>query len=117
MSPLELTPEQIEHYKTQGYLVLRVADHGLVDPDKLKAWTDEVRNWPRVNGKWMPYDEVNESGEKQLMRTENFVDYHEQFKELLCGDDLPAILQQVSGDVRIVGHPSEALGMTDRNSV
>jgi 2-aminoethylphosphonate dioxygenase len=99
MAPLQLTSVQVQQYKTQGYLKLRVSEHKLIDPAALKGWSEEVRNWPRVRGKWMPYDEINENGERQLMRTENFVDYHDQFKALLCGDDLPGILKQVAGDV------------------
>lgn len=100
---LTLTSEQLEFYRTQGYLVLRVDEHKLVDPVTLKAWTDDVANWPRVKGKWMPYDEVNASGEKQLMRTENFADYHDEFRQLLFGEDLAHVLKQLSGDVSFAG--------------
>lgn len=100
MAPLQLSPQQVEHYKTEGYLVLRASEHDLVDPASIQSWSDEVRNWPLAKGKWMPYNEINESGQRQLMRTENFVDYHEHFKALLCGDDLLGILKQVSGEVR-----------------
>lgn len=94
-----LSPSQIEEYRTQGYLVLRVHEHDLVNPKDLQGWTNEVANWPRVKGKWMPYDEINASGEKQLMRTEKFADYHEQFGKLLFGEGIADILKQLSGDV------------------
>ena len=98
MASTQLTTEQIEHFDDQGYLILRAHEHKLVDPQALQRWTDEVRNLPRVHGKWMPYDEVLPSGERQLMRTENFADYHEGFTKLLHGDDLRAILKQVTRD-------------------
>jgi hypothetical protein len=95
-----LNTSQIQHYKDQGYLVLRANEHNLVDPIELQRWTHEVANWPRAKGKWMPYDEINSSGEKQLMRTEKFADYHEHFGKLLFGEPIAKILQQLSGDVR-----------------
>lgn len=101
MAPLQLSPQQVENYKTDGYLLLRCHEHGLVDPTDLRAWTEEVKAWPKVSGKWMPYEEVNTSGEKQLMRTENFVDYQPGFSRLLLGEDLRGVLAQVSGDVGI----------------
>jgi 2-aminoethylphosphonate dioxygenase len=94
-----LTPEQIARYHEEGYLVLRANEHGLATPEALKSWTDEIAAWPRVRGKWMPYDETTASGEMQLMRTENFADYHEGFGELLLGPDLQGILGQLTGDV------------------
>jgi hypothetical protein len=71
----------------------------LVSPRDLQAWTGEVRDWPREKDKWMPYDEINAKGERQLMRTENFVDYHDRFRGLLYGEPIGEILKQLSGDV------------------
>ncbi|CAK4030910.1 Hypothetical predicted protein [Lecanosticta acicola] len=88
MPGLVLTEEQIAHFDREGYLVLRVHEHGLIDPATIKQW----------NGKWMPYDEITESGERQLMRTENFVDFHEGFSSLLHGPCLNNILKQVTRD-------------------
>jgi hypothetical protein len=95
-----VTPEQVASYNENGYLILRVGEHQLVDPTALQQWTEEVKAWPREKGKWMPYDEININGERQLMRTENFVDYHPDFRRLVCGEGLGQILKAVSGDVR-----------------
>lgn len=97
MAPLQLTPSQITHFNTQGYLVLRAREHHLIAPDTLQTWTQEIRNLPREKGKWMPYDEITATGERQLMRTENFADYHAGFNTLLHGEDLRGILAQVAG--------------------
>ena len=97
MSPL--TPKQVSSYQEIGYLLLRVDEHRLVDPASLKRWTEEVKAWPRVKGKWMPYDEININGERQLMRTEKFIDYHPEFKSLVCGEQLAEILKVLSGNV------------------
>jgi hypothetical protein len=99
MTPL--TSEQVASYHENGYLLLRASEHQLVDPTALLQWTKEVQAWPRVKGKWMPYDEININGERQLMRTEKFIDYHPEFKSLVCGEKLAEILKAVSGDVSI----------------
>src|SRR3979411_2164229 len=96
---VSLTPEQIASYHEKGYLLLRVHEHRLIEPVALKQWTEEVKSWPREKGKWMPYDEININGERQLMRTENFVDYHRGFQQLVCGEALGQILKALSGDV------------------
>jgi len=98
MAPVTLTQEQIAHFDQQGFLILRVDEHKLVEPKEVQLWTSEVRNLPRENGKWMPYDEVTASGDRQLMRTENFADYHPGFSQLLHGDGLRSILKQVTRD-------------------
>jgi len=98
MAPLQLTPEQVAHFDSQGYIVLRADEHNLVDPSELQKWTSEVRDLPREKGKWMPYDEITATGERQIMRTENFVDYHQGFSALLNGPDLAGILKQVTCD-------------------
>lgn len=102
-----LTPEQVAFYHQNGYLLLRVAEHQLVDPTSLEEWTREIQAWPRVKGKWMPYDEINVNGERQLMRTERFVDFHPQYESLVCGEKLGQILKAVSGDVCFPESPME----------
>lgn len=98
MGPLQLAPTQLSHFETEGYLILRASEHNLVSPSELQRWATEVQNLPRENGKWMPYDEITPSGERQLMRTENFADYHDDFADLLHGQNLRGILGQLAGD-------------------
>ena len=102
MARIQLTPAQIEHFDTQGYIVLRASEHKLVNPADLQQWTCEVKNLPREKGKWMPYFEVTADGTRQLMRTEKFVDYHDQFRDLVCGDGLGGILAQLAGQVSLL---------------
>jgi 2-aminoethylphosphonate dioxygenase len=98
--PFQLTEEQIASYNEQGYLILRAQEHGLIEnPADLKVWSEQVKSWPRVKGMWMPYDEKSSKGERILMRTENFVDYHPEFTKLLHGDGLREILGKLNGDV------------------
>jgi hypothetical protein len=95
-----LTTFQVQAFREQGFLVLRANEHSLVDATDLQNWTNEVADWPRLKGKWMPYDEVTASGQKLLMRTEKFADYHTQFGELLFGSAIADVLKQLSGEVR-----------------
>ncbi len=53
----------------------------------------------------MPYEEVNFRGERQLMRTEHFVDDHCGFQDLLCGSEMAGILKQISNDVDTASTP------------
>ncbi|KAI1827388.1 PhyH-domain-containing protein [Xylaria intraflava] len=96
MTSYKLSDAQVEQYHRDGFLLVPVTEHRLVDAEDLRAWTDEVHSWPREVGKWMPYDEINVRGERQLMRTECFVDYHAQFDALLRGDALRGILAQLN---------------------
>ncbi|KAK5111651.1 hypothetical protein LTR62_004756 [Meristemomyces frigidus] len=98
MGSVTLTTEQVQRFDEQGFLILLATEHNLVDPDTLQQWAQQVRDLPRENGKWMPYDEVTPSGEKQIMRTENFADFHHGFSELLYGESLASLLKQVTRD-------------------
>jgi hypothetical protein len=93
------SPAQIEQFNRDGYLYVPASEHGLVDPQAVQEWAKQVREWPLEKGKWMAYHEVNVDGQRQLMRTENFVDYHPDLHALLCGDHLAEILKTLSGGV------------------
>lgn len=95
-----LTEQQIAQYRDEGFLLVRASEHGLVSPEDLQRWSREVHSWPKEKGKWMPYDEINVNGERQLMRTEKFVDYHPEFNAFLQGAGLTNVLGQLSGAVR-----------------
>ena len=101
-----LTADQKQQYRDQGFLILRASEHQLLSrPSLLQEWSNEVMNWPLEKGKWMPYYEDNDRGDKQIMRTEKFMDYHDEFERLLCGDDLRGLLHQCSGEVSRVYPP------------
>lgn len=99
MTTYQLTQDQIDQFHEDGFLIVRAAEHKLVDPAELREWASEVQGWPKVKGKWMPYEEETASGEKILMRMEKYVDYHDGFYELLCGPALRSVLAQMSDDV------------------
>ncbi|KAK6538331.1 hypothetical protein TWF694_011209 [Orbilia ellipsospora] len=90
-----ISANQKEFYEEEGYLVLK--NPNLYDISELQLWTQQVLLWPKETGKWMPYYEINEQGEKQLMRTEKIVDYHDGFRGLLCGDTVLSLLKSLIG--------------------
>jgi hypothetical protein len=95
-----LTEQQAAQYHEEGFLLVRASEHGIINPEHLKTWANQVHSWPKEKGKWMPYDEINVNGERQLMRTEKFVDYHPEFDAFLRGGVLMKCLNQLSGAVR-----------------
>ena len=78
-----LSPEQIEQFHRDGFLVVR----GLYDTDEMRqisAWTDEVAGYPEEPGKTMMYFEASQrDGSRILCRIENFVPFHEGFRKLI----------------------------------
>lgn len=92
-----LSAEQLASYEQDGFLLL----HDFVPPKDLgavQAWTREVQCWPHEKGKWMHYEEVKKDGGRTLCRTENFVNYHQNFEALLRGKRTRQLLAQLSGE-------------------
>ncbi|QIX00973.1 hypothetical protein AMS68_006490 [Peltaster fructicola] len=99
---LKLSAKQIERFDVDGFLILRQEEHRLIEPSLLQAWTTEVKSLPRLCNKWMPYDELTSNGTRQIMRTENFADFHEGFASLLHGNELCGILAQVTREEMVL---------------
>ena len=96
-----LNDSQVAQYHEGGFLLVRAAEHGLVEAKDLQAWAKQVQSRPKAKGKWMPYNEINVNGERQLMRTEKFVDYHAEFDNFRRGEGLIKVLAQLSGAVSL----------------
>ena len=99
MSSYQLSHDQLEKYHKNGFLTVKAKEHNLITGSELQKWANEIYSWPKERGKWMPYNEINEKGESQLMRTECFVDYHAGLKALLCGEELGSVMRQLAGHV------------------
>uniref|UniRef100_A0A060T5H2 ARAD1C05434p n=1 Tax=Blastobotrys adeninivorans TaxID=409370 RepID=A0A060T5H2_BLAAD len=93
----KLSDEQIQFYQENGFLVVPWEQHKMFDQYDIQKWTAEMEAWPRVSGKWMHYDEINSQGERQLMRMENFTDYHPKYQEFVRGDFVGDIFRQLTG--------------------
>lgn len=87
-----LTEQQIEFWLANGYLRLEKFYPPQV-VEAMKAWAYELSEFPQSKGKWMLYYEQSLMDTcKILCRIENFLDYHEQFRNLLFDKDLIAVL-------------------------
>lgn len=94
----QITPEQKHHFDKQGYLILRDV-FGSTETSSLQQWAQEVHDLPRTaETPWMPYEEINASGNRVLCRTENYANYHTGFNGLLRGENLLGILGQLAGE-------------------
>jgi len=91
-----VSPEQQAFFEDKGYLILRdvMSKEEAID---LQRWAQEVHDLPRTaETPWMPYEEINASGQRVLCRTENYANYHEQFNNLLRGKMMLSILGQLA---------------------
>ncbi|MBT8047033.1 MAG: phytanoyl-CoA dioxygenase family protein [Xanthomonadales bacterium] len=97
-----LSPQQIEQFQRDGYLVVR----GMYSPEEIaniSAWTGEVASWPEVPGKYMMYFESSQSdGSRILCRIENFVPYHEGFSKLITARRMQQAVSELFGEVAVL---------------
>lgn len=89
--------DQIDFYHQNGYLVVKRTEHQLFTEEEIQQWCKEVEDWPLERGKWMVYEEINSKGNRQPLRVENFVNYHDKFNSLTRGEDFGSMLSQLSG--------------------
>src|SRR5580765_4240120 len=75
-----LSADQVQHFRTHGWVLTRVLDAGAVTD--LVRWVDEVAAWPDDGDGWLHYREMTDDGPK-LCRTENFVPFHRELRALL----------------------------------
>jgi ectoine hydroxylase-related dioxygenase (phytanoyl-CoA dioxygenase family) len=100
---MKLTNEQIEEFKSTGFLVIR----NLYDTEKMKQvveWTEEVTNYPEVPGSVMMYFEESklEKGKRILSRMEDIEPFHKGFSELFVRGEIQQITSQLFNDEAIL---------------
>jgi hypothetical protein len=93
----KFTDAEVAQFKRDGFFILPVEKHKLVEPNTLFDWAYEIKKWPKIPGKWMAYDETNLEGNRQMMKMEYFSHYHEGMKEFLYHGDILKLLEQLSG--------------------
>jgi hypothetical protein len=93
--PRLLSPEQLEAYDRDGFLLLKAKDVWTEAELKLiQASVNAMTEWPDAPGKYMKYYEENRfdrSAPKILCRIENFTQYNPGLDFLLTGDKLPVM--------------------------
>lgn len=95
---MAVTQEQKDFLKANGYLIVRDFLNAS-EVTNLQAWAQEVHDWkPTAESEFMPYEEVNDKGDRVLCRTENYADYHEGFNKLLRGEKLLGLLDDLAGE-------------------
>ncbi|XMA12036.1 hypothetical protein WAI453_004827 [Rhynchosporium graminicola] len=95
--PYLLSKAQLAFYEEMGYLIIKdgISDAEIND---LRAWVQEVHDLPRtMDCLYIPYEELNASGDRVLCRTENFANTHTDFGSLLRGPKLLGIMKQLTG--------------------
>ena len=100
---MKLTAEQIEEFKSTGFLVIRQ----LYDADRMKTiteWTEEVTNYPEVPGKYMMYFEESkiDPGARILSRMEDIEPFHPGFSDLFVKGEIQQISSQLFNDEAVL---------------
>lgn len=97
-----LTPEQIELFKKDGFLLVRQM-YSNVEISEIGQWTDEVARLPEVPGKYMMYFEKSQvDGSRIICRIENFVPYHEGFSSLITSDRMQRAVSELCGEEAVL---------------
>ncbi|KAL2831851.1 hypothetical protein BJY01DRAFT_254136 [Aspergillus pseudoustus] len=100
--PYLLSAVQLQSFYENGYLLIR----GFLSPEEskhLQEWAQQVHDLPRTpEVPWMPYEEVNQRGERVLCRTENFANSHAGFNSFLRGARATSVLSQLAGEEMIL---------------
>ena len=64
------------------------------DGTALRQWTHDMSTWPETAGKWMKYfEQTGEADEKLLCRMENFLHFHEGWKDVIYNEGLMDVLE------------------------
>lgn len=63
----------------------------LVAVKRICSWVTHLGKWQPIKDKWMHYFEQNAHGEVQLIRTENFVPYHDGLAEEVLYGAVPQL--------------------------
>ena len=93
-----LTGKQVDAFRQTGFVIVRE----LFTPQEMRemaAWTDELQSWPETPGKHMMYFEKSaENRQRILNRMENFIPYHESFRQLCMGRRMAGAVAQLFGE-------------------
>jgi putative nucleotidyltransferase with HDIG domain len=104
MNPLgyTLSQFQIDFFKQNSFLkVENLLSFDNIAPNDVGNWCEEISQWPKVEGKWILHWEINNSGERIMCRSENFVNYHAGM-ELLAKQCILNVVSQLDNDQEAV---------------
>ncbi|MEJ2533885.1 MAG: phytanoyl-CoA dioxygenase family protein [Gammaproteobacteria bacterium] len=102
MNERVLTPEQVEQFHRDGYLLVR----GMYDPgevEEIARWTEEVAGSPEVPGRdWKYFESSKDDGSRILCRIENFVPFHEGFRQLITRRRMHQAVSELFGEPAVL---------------
>lgn len=97
-----LGPPQLEQFERDGYLVMRGL-YNAAEIREISDWTDEIANSPEKPGRVMMYFETNQhDGSRILCRVENFVPFHQGFRELITQRRLKQAVTELFGEPAVL---------------
>lgn len=91
-------PAIVGHFREFGWVLTE--DLVREEANSLKVWVDEVAGWASDPGETLHYREQTDAGPK-LCRSENFVPFHPQLRELLA-DRLCVTASSLLGEVAVL---------------
>lgn len=96
-----LSAEQLATFRRDGYVVVP----GLfpaADMASIRAWTDEVQDWPETPGRWMMYFEQTADGRRLLNRMEDVLPWHAGFRQLAVSARMAGICGELLGEPAVL---------------
>lgn len=89
-----LVPSQVDFYNRNGWLLCRpFVGAEILD---LQRWVTEVQQWSD-DGEWLNYREMTSNGPK-LCRTENFIPFHRELRQVLTSGSVFQIVSALMGE-------------------
>jgi len=98
-----LTPDQFKSWKQNGYLHLKHY-FDTKATSQIQDWTEEMASWPETPGRWMKWFEssANDRANRLLCRMEDFLPYHEGYRQLLTDKTLLGMLSDLMGEKAVL---------------
>lgn len=96
-----LTPEQIQSFETDGYLVVK-GGFSRSEMETFSDWTNEILARPEESGKhWVYHEEsLNDDGKRLVSRIENITPFHSGFRQMT--EALRAPVGQLLGEEAVL---------------
>lgn len=103
MPPQYLSPQQLEDFERDGFLLIRRA----FDPQSMSqviSWVKEVQEYPEVPGKYMMYfeDSLLDTPKRILQRMENVYEYHDGFRGLFDSDRIKGVVSDLFRETAVL---------------
>lgn len=91
--------EAVEHFRRTGWLLTQTLDDD--GARQLRAWVDEVAQWPTDGDGWLHHHELTDDGPK-LCRSENLIPFHDGLRQLLTEGSLPRVAGALLGSEAVL---------------